>query len=266
MNALIINDEVITAEMLRDSISWEELGISEVFLAFSADEARTVFLGHPVDIYLCDIEMPGEDGIQLIRWIKSQDIDSDCILLTCHADFEYAQEAVRLGCSDYQLLPARYEEITASIRRVLERRKERMKAEEYRRYGENWLLTQNSMLHEKGTRNTKESIAERCVRYIQEHISSPELSVQEMAGALYLNRVYLNRIFREEKGISIGQYIINRRMALAAHLLEDPELSIEAISEHVGYRSYSYFAGAFARFYGCSPSQYRKNSSAENKE
>ena len=52
---------------------------------------------HRVDILLCDIEMPGENGLGLLRWVREQEKEIECIFLTCHAKFAYAQEAIILG-------------------------------------------------------------------------------------------------------------------------------------------------------------------------
>lgn len=259
MKALIVNDEHLTTELLRDKIDWSSLDIDEVFLAFSAAEAREILLAMTIDVILCDIEMPAEDGIQLIRWIKEKEIDAECILLTCHADFEYAQEALRLGCNDYLLLPARYPEITKSIKKNLNTRKERMASKEIEQYGKNWLNAQNEKARECGTKNTKESIVQRCVTYVQDNLASPTLTVNELATTLFLNRVYLNRIFREKMGVPLSQYIISERMKLAAHLLKDSELPMDAIGERVGYSSYSHFVSTFTKHYSCSPSCYRKS-------
>lgn len=67
MNILIVDDNVATLNTLGSSIDWKELGIREVFTAQSADEALTVFESRRVDILLCDIEMPGTDGLTLVR-------------------------------------------------------------------------------------------------------------------------------------------------------------------------------------------------------
>ena len=77
---------------------------------------------HDVDIMLCDIEMPGENGIELLRWVRQEHMDVECIFLTCHANFSYAQDAVKLDCMDYVLIPVRYEEIAESVRKVACRR------------------------------------------------------------------------------------------------------------------------------------------------
>ena len=74
-----------------------------------------------MDILLCDIEMPGENGLGLLRWVREQEKEIECIFLTCHAKFAYAQEAISLGCQDYILIPARYEDIGEKIRKVVDR-------------------------------------------------------------------------------------------------------------------------------------------------
>ena len=70
---------------------------------------------------LCDIEMPGENGLALLRWVRENKKDIECVFLTCHASFAYAREAICLGCQDYILIPAKYEEIGEVIQRVVQR-------------------------------------------------------------------------------------------------------------------------------------------------
>ena len=118
MNLLIVNDIVIEANTMASDIPWETCGITNVFTAYNANGARTIIEENTIDILLCDIEMPDENGLSLIRWIQEKQYDIECILLTCHADFAYAQEGISLGCQDYITLPARYEDIAASVQKV----------------------------------------------------------------------------------------------------------------------------------------------------
>lgn len=259
MNLLIVNDERLTTKLIKEKTDWTSLGIPNVLCAYSAQEAQEIFESEPVDILLCDIEMPGEDGIQLIRWVKEQNLDCECIFLTCHADFKYAHEAIKLGITDYVLLPARNEEIRKSVERAIQQRIQRHSHEEIYEYGQKWLDAQTEELNKKtGVRRTQEEIVQECINHIQAHLADPELSVNHLASELYMNRVYLNRIFKNVQKVSISQYIINERMKLAAQLLKKPSLTLNAVSEGVGYNSYSYFVAAFKKYYGCTPSQYRK--------
>ena len=82
MNLLIVNDIVIEAKTMASDIPWKDYGIENVFTAFSARQAREVIQDNTVDILLCDIEMPEENGLSLIRWIQENNYDIDCILLT----------------------------------------------------------------------------------------------------------------------------------------------------------------------------------------
>ena len=109
MNVLIINDEKWTADMIREDVSWEKCGIHKVFTAYDAASAREQIKQGDIQILLCDIEMPGENGIQLMHWVREHEYEIECIFLTCHANFSYAQEAVKLNCLDYILMPARVE-------------------------------------------------------------------------------------------------------------------------------------------------------------
>lgn len=121
MNLLIVNDEQLTAETMKKDMDWASYGISEVYTAYDTEAARACIAEHPVDILLCDIEMPGENGLGLLRWVREQEKEIECIFLTCHAKFAYAQEAISLGCQDYILIPARYEDIGEKIRKVVDR-------------------------------------------------------------------------------------------------------------------------------------------------
>ena len=70
--------------------------------------------------------MPIQNGLELFRWVKSHYPNVECIFLTSHSDFEYVQEALKLGGFDYILQPARYEEIEETIRRAIEKSTQEM--------------------------------------------------------------------------------------------------------------------------------------------
>ena len=63
---------------------------------------------------MSDIEMPGESGLQLLEWVRNEQMDIACIFLTAHADFTYAKTAMRLDSVDYILQPASYTQIEES--------------------------------------------------------------------------------------------------------------------------------------------------------
>ncbi|MBE5915595.1 MAG: helix-turn-helix domain-containing protein [Pseudobutyrivibrio ruminis] len=119
MNILVVDDQRAVADSIANGIAYKEIGIDEVYTAYSAMEARLVMLNFDIDILLTDIEMPEEDGLSLFRWMREKFPSTVGIFLTSHADFAYAREAIQMGGFDYILQPARYEDIKAVLERAV---------------------------------------------------------------------------------------------------------------------------------------------------
>lgn len=260
MNLLIVDDEVLAVQGMMQGIDWKQSGIDgEVHVAHDAGHAYGIIESQAIDVVLCDIEMPGENGIELIRRVKSEYPDIACVFLTCHAKFEFVQEALRLGCEDYILSPAPYEAIAAVISRVAAELLQSRENRELAKYGRGWLHERDrDAENAQGDRRSAEEIAEDTARYILSNLSSGKLSVKSLAERSFINEDYLNRIFKREKGVSINSFIIRERMALAARLLKNPALSVASVAAETGYVNYPYFVTVFKRHYGCTPTQYRQ--------
>ncbi|OUP84381.1 hypothetical protein B5F07_07925 [Lachnoclostridium sp. An169] len=257
MKLLIVNDEKLTANMMKKEIIWKDYGIDEVFTAYDVKEAKEVIGEQQIDVLLCDIEMPGENGIALLRWIREEQKDIECIFLTCHASFEYAREAVTLGCQDYILIPAKYEDIGKAVEKVVKRIRIREEEKRYQELGRRTVQENLATAAEThGVKKSAQQVAEEVVKYIKEHLTEEELCINEIASWTHMHPVYLNRIFKKEKESSIGQYIISERMKLAEALLLENKLNAYAVAEQVGYKSYSNFNLTFKKTFGESPTQY----------
>lgn len=258
MKLLMINDEILTVETMKTDISWKQYGIDEVFTAYDVEAAKACIREHPIDLMLCDIEMPGENGISMLRWIRENKREIECIFLTCHASFEYAKEAIHLGCQDYILIPAKYEDIGAAVLKVVNRIKAQREALRYMEYGKQVVKEKIDQAIEMLGEKKVEDTVDAAICYIVKNLGSETLTVNEIAEKLFIHPVYLNRIFNKEKGISVGRYIIGERMKLAADLLKTKHLNANSVAELVGYKSYPNFNMMFKKYYGCSPSQYQE--------
>ena len=73
-----------------------------------------------------------------------------------------------------------------------------------------------------------------------------------------LSSSYLCRIFKEETGLSMNAYITNLRMSKAGELLNDTNSYIKEVAISVGFEDQLYFSRLFKRYYGVTPSEYRK--------
>ena len=146
MNLLIVDDEKIVADNLLHEVNWKELGLELVWCAYNVLDAKAVFEKAQVDILLCDIEMPFGNGMDLLRWVREHEFDCECIFLTCHAEFNYAREALQLGSSDYLLKPVDYGILVPVIMKAMDRIADRQREKIYERYGHQWENNKDKMV------------------------------------------------------------------------------------------------------------------------
>ena len=118
MNLLIVDDEYLIIEDLLSITDWEMTGVTEIYTAMNAARAKQLLLEKQVDLMLCDIEMPQTDGLELLKWAKENCPSLEVIMLTCHAQFDYARTALRYGSFDYLLKPVTEEDIDKIIRKA----------------------------------------------------------------------------------------------------------------------------------------------------
>ena len=256
MKLLIVNDESIVADAMKEEIPWVEYGVKWVYVAYDAESAKEIIRRIDIDILLSDIEMPRENGLELLRWVREQEKEIECIFLTCHAKFIYAQDAINLRCCDYILTPAKYEDIGKSVCNVV-KRIEKYREERRCLEREKISLYERTLDSEKRTPRLKPvQNVEIVEMYIMDHISDSDMSVERLADYFHFHPVYMSRIFRKEKGISINQFIISERMKMAARLLQKGNYSVTEVAEMVGYAHYTNFYNMFKNKYNISPNQY----------
>lgn len=116
---LIVDDEVIIANGIKSSIDWRGLGFTKVETAFNMRQAKEAFALVSFDVMICDIEMPQGTGFDLFAWVRENHPNTECIFLTCHAEFEFAKKAIQLGSLDYLLKPVLEEELKKTIEMAL---------------------------------------------------------------------------------------------------------------------------------------------------
>ncbi len=123
---LIVDDELLVREGIKKSIDWNTLNFNQPFEAYNGIEAWEIIETSDIDVVLTDIKMPGMNGIELIKKIRSGSKPIEVIILSCYNDFEYVREAINLGACDYLFkLDMLSEDILLSIQKAVERIKTR---------------------------------------------------------------------------------------------------------------------------------------------
>ena len=93
-------------------------------------------------------------------------------------------------------------------------------------------------------------------KYIQANYLS-QIKISDIANKLSINRSHLYRIFKNEVGMNVEDYIINIRINHAKALLSTTSLSVSAVANAVGYKNYSSFFKRFKNSTGLTPNEYR---------
>lgn len=95
------------------------------------------------------------------------------------------------------------------------------------------------------------------IAYMEENLTE-NIDIDEIAARAYVSGFYFQKIFSALCGFTVGEYIRNRRLTLAAQELCSTDRKVIDIALKYGYDSSDGFARAFARFHGVSPSAARE--------
>lgn len=127
LRVMLVDDEPIVLDNLR-MFPWEKQDCELVYLANSGPDALEHLSSCDPDILISDIRMPGLTGLELTERVKANNQETEIILLTGFAEFEYAKQAMSLGVRNYLLKPFRFEDIETALNScidVIKERKER---------------------------------------------------------------------------------------------------------------------------------------------
>ncbi len=112
---LVVDDERAIRDLLSDAISH---GGYDVLSASNGKEALSLIEQENIHIAICDIKMPGMDGIDLLKKIRDISPETIVLMITAYASVETAVDALRYGAFDYILKPFIEEDVFAKILRI----------------------------------------------------------------------------------------------------------------------------------------------------
>ena len=128
MNILIVDDEAIFRDYLRQALDWDLYGFRIGGEAKNGAEALALAAEQPFDLALIDINMPIMDDLELTEKLKSAHPGIDVLIITGHNEFEYARTAMRLGVEDYILKPFSKDELVLTLLKCRKKHEESLEA------------------------------------------------------------------------------------------------------------------------------------------
>lgn len=126
MNAvLLVDDERDFADLLAERLQARGF---QVQTAYDGEEALRLAAGHELDVAVLDVNLPGIDGLTLLRELKKIRPQAEALMLTGQNDLATAVAGMKLGATDYLVKPVPIERLTEAILRAQDRREERLEA------------------------------------------------------------------------------------------------------------------------------------------
>ena len=241
---LVIDDQPEILELLEEMLSD---GFS-VLKARNGKEGLEKALEFIPDIIIADIMMPEMDGYQLCNEIKSNQRTDHIpvVLLTAKTETHDRIQGYQKGADAYVTKPFEKQELLILIRNLYALRKTLQ--EKYSKF---------SFVEEQVKVKNEDSFIHQVHQILEENISNPSLSVEEMAKQLFMSRMQLHRKMKAIADRSASHYIRSYRLHKSKLLLKDFNLSISNVGYDVGFQSPNYFSRSFHQEFGMTPSDYR---------
>ncbi len=115
-HVLVVDDEPLIRDTLTEYLTQEGFTVTS---CASGEEALQLIANTPFDVALCDVQLPGIDGIELLDRLLKRSPETLVLLITAYGTVESAVEAFHRGAHDYLMKPILLDEVLSKLRRLL---------------------------------------------------------------------------------------------------------------------------------------------------
>jgi signal transduction histidine kinase/ligand-binding sensor domain-containing protein/DNA-binding response OmpR family regulator len=222
----------------------------ELLLAAAGDTGLATAIEEVPDLVLSDVIMPGLDGIELCRRLKSDERTDHIpvVLLSARTEVESRLAGLSSGADDYQAKPFDPRELRLRVRNLIE---ERSRLRE--RYARHVVQLGSAAMP---VTSAEERFLKRAREIIDSHIDESAFGVEQLAEEIGMSKTQLLRKVRAVTGAAPRDLIRTHRLQRAAQLLAGGYGNVTEVAYAVGMESLSTFAKRFREQYGVPPSEY----------
>lgn len=244
-NTLLIIDDNPDIRTLIGSLFCDEFTVLE---ASNGTQGIQAAMYNIPDVIICDVMMPGIDGLECCRRLKNEVNTSHIpvlMLTACSLD-EQRVKGLECGADAYMAKPFNSRVLSAQVWSLIENRK-RIKSV----FGD-----VVSLAEENVSKTDKDFVAE-FKKAIAERIDDSELSVETLGTLFGMSRVQLYRKIKTLTNYTPVEIIRITRLKSARQLLASTDLTVAEVSYQVGFSSPSYFAKCYKEYFGEMPNDTR---------
>jgi len=270
---IIVDDEPIIVEGLQKGIRWDNWGCEIVGTAGNGMEGLKLVRELNPDILFSDISMTNMDGLAMVAAIKSEFPDMEVCLLTGFRNFEYAQQAIKLGVTRFLLKPSKIDEIEEAIDAMIKNLKSKGELGEeivdnmwnvndpeekyiYQTFVKDRPLVDDGAEGKIKFTDANNFILKNALKYMYEHYTD-KLTLQDIAEECFISSWHLSKLLNQYTGKGFFEIINIIRLDKAKELLKNTSNKIQDISEEVGFQDVTHFSRIFKNYVGVSPKEFR---------
>ncbi|NLG88435.1 MAG: response regulator [Clostridiaceae bacterium] len=193
------------------------------------------------DLVFTDIQMPLLNGLELIKMVREEQIDTKFVIISAYENFEYARTAVSFGVTEYIVKPVILEDIEAVLKKA-----------------EQSFGSKMPVKKQPPSRKNIHPCVQKALGIIEKEYAA-KLTQEELAMRLRITPEYFSYLFHRDMGVNFSTYMRNYRIDVAASLLKDNSMKIYDVARITGYNDTKYFCKVFKEVTGLSPSEYMRN-------
>jgi len=203
------------------------------------------------DLIISDIMMPGLDGFELCRALKTDERTSHIpiLLLTARADHHSRMQGLQYGADAYLTKPFHKEELLLQIQNLLDGRR-KLQA----RY---LALATLPAPAANGPDNEENAFVLKIRAIVEAHLDDSGFDVERLCREAGMSNSNLHRKLTALTGHSANRFIRHIRLSKACAMLRDPNHTIVAIAYDCGFNDAVYFSRMFRQEFGVTPSDWR---------
>jgi two-component system, response regulator YesN len=233
MEILMIDDDRVSIDILAEYIKPHLINIKNIVCCYDGNEAMDVILSSKPAIIITDIRMPVLNGIELIKRVRATcDYEPKIIIISGYNEFEYARSGIEFNVSDYILKPIDPDVLIDKINKL------------------------SQSVETKIDIVKNESVFDKIQQFITFNLGN-DLKLNDISKHFHYNSAYLGRLIKSNTSMSFNEYLLKLRVIKAKSLLSNTTLSINQVSNEVGFKDSEYFTKRFKKSTGYTPSEYR---------
>ena len=254
MRVLVVDDEQLILLGIKKILEKTEAVHCEVQTASNAAAALEALEHFAADLLITDISMPRMNGLELVREVKHRDLCRQFLILSGFSEFEYAQQAIRNGVSDYVLKPLDMDEMRTALEKAVRLAGDNQYLQQ--REDEAEAVRSRTALPPLSEDKVTDPLVLRIVAYLKENYRS-KITLADLQEQFHYSERYINQKFQKELGTTVIDYLNRCRIQNALELIRKGKLPISQIGWECGIGEYKYFNHVFKKYIGCSVREYQ---------